>query len=177
VFCNDIAKLPFQIANMGNTPSDSFNHSFKRIRLSDTEQCSLPSPTSTSPKRKVPLTISTSLSDTPDNHTEDDNNHESPSLLYHNKNSSSSYDSIMEISKPIIKKSYNTDFLSDEEIICLMKSCTTSMVLNDKDIRTNQMTSNEGIAMNLTYKKIIPELSDNDLIKLVKHAYSKKDHK
>ena len=38
---------------MGNVPSDSLNHSFKRFRTSETQEISHASPISLSPKRKV----------------------------------------------------------------------------------------------------------------------------
>lgn len=42
---------------MGNTPSDSLHHSFKRLRLSHTEELSFASPASTSPRRKLAMNV------------------------------------------------------------------------------------------------------------------------
>jgi hypothetical protein len=90
---------------MGNTSSDSLNHSFKRLRLSQTEQLPIISPSSVSPKRKVPFTIATRLTGPCDNDTANDSSDQLPILLCHNSMSSSSTsNSRWQTSKPIMNK-------------------------------------------------------------------------
>jgi hypothetical protein len=130
-----------------------------------------------SPKRKVPMTITTELVDTTNNDTNNDTNDQLPTLLCHDNISSSSSYSVLETSKSIMNKLSDEDFLSDDELICFIKSCASSVTFNRKDIRTNEMSSDEETIINLTYTKIIPELSDDDLMKCVKHAYINKQNK
>ncbi|CAF1004978.1 unnamed protein product [Rotaria sordida] len=162
---------------MGNTSSDSLDHSFKRLRLSQTEQLPLLSSSCTSPKRKGALNIPTKITDTLDRKSVNDTNYQLPIALWHsNTTSSSSFNYSSEMWKPVINTLPDRDFPSDDELIYFVKSSTTSIISNDKVIHTNRLSSSEQIAVHLLDAKIIPELSDDDLMEHVKHAYIQKEY-
>jgi len=162
---------------MGNTSSDSLDHSFKRLRLSQTEQLSLESPSRVSPKRKVPSTNTTGLTVTFTNQIENNTNDQLPTLAWHNKISSSPINPVLATSKPIMNQLSDENFSSDEELICLMKASIRSDIFHNKDTCTNQKLSDEEIKMNLNCTNIIPELSDDDLVACIKYAYINEERK
>lgn len=154
---------------MGNASSDSLDHSFKRLRLSQTEHMPLPSPISTSPKRKVPLAINAELQYILNNNTANDTSNQSPILLCQNNDlSSSRFDIFSQISTPNSNNQSDEDFSSDEELISLMKSRIRSLDLNHKTIHADELSMDKKKAMDLSIT--IPELSDDDLMECVKRA-------
>lgn len=161
---------------MGNSASESIDHSFKRLRLSQTQKLSLPSPSCSSPKRKVPLSKSAEPTGTLDNETINQCNDQLPILDHHSINYLllSTYFSL-KISESIINKEANLNTLSDDEILCLMKACRTTTAFNDKNISENDI-SYEDIEVHFNYEKMIPELSNEELIEYVKNAFANDTH-
>lgn len=160
---------------MGNATSDSLDHSFKRLRLSQTEHMPLLSPAFTSPKRKVPLAVNTEFEYILDNTTANDSSNQSPILLcQNNDSSSSSFDISLQISTPNSNNHPDEDFSCDEELICLIKSRISSLALNHKAISTDERSLNKKMMVDLSLT--MPELSDDDLMECVKHAaYTNKE--
>ena len=167
----------FQIVSMGNTSSDSLDHSFKRLRLSQTEQLSQVSPSGASPKRKVSMGGNSRLGATLKNNLPNNVNEQLPTLLWKNNDSSVSAKSVITSVKPTSNQEEFDNFTSDEELIRIIKSSTRSDFFNDLDIPTYQVVANEHIKVKTTDTKVIPEISDDDLMAYVKQAYIKKEHK
>lgn len=136
---------------MGNTPTaDSFNHSFKRLRLSATEQLPLLSSPRTSPKRKMVLTNTTEAASEPNNEPDCDNNDQLPVLLCQNDvPSSSTSTSLSETSQLDVNESNEDDFLSDDELISFIRSCAKSVIFNDIAI-TNAVLPNADMTNSLS---------------------------
>lgn len=160
---------------MGNASSDSMDHSFKRLRLSQTEKLLLASPSYMSPKRKISSNNTAELTEPLNNESANNLNDQSPTLACQNDVSFSSVNPVLEPSKPIMNQLSNEDYSSDEELLCLIKSFTRSKIFHDKNICTNQKSSDEEIKVNLTSTNIIPELSDDDLVACIKYAYTNKE--
>lgn len=164
---------------MGNTVSDSLDHSFKRLRLSQTEQLPLLSPSYTSlcisPKRKGVLNITRRLDSISSNETAHDTPNPQRIVLCHNSMLSSGTTTYLSTNS---KSTTNTlpyrDLLSDNELIDILKSYTISSISNEKLIHKNRMSSAEQMVMHLLDARIIPELSDDELMKYVEHAYTSK---
>ncbi|CAF1985872.1 unnamed protein product [Rotaria magnacalcarata] len=168
---------------MDNTTSDSLDHSFKRLRLSQTEQLSLLSPSYTSfcisPKRKGVLNITRKLESISTSETAHDKHDPQRIVLYHNSILSSKTTACLSTnSKSTTTTLPYRDLLSDNELIDILKACTTSSISNEKLIHKNSVSSTEQMVMDLVDARTIPELSDDELMKYVEHAYtSKKEYK
>ncbi|CAF1049592.1 unnamed protein product [Rotaria magnacalcarata] len=164
---------------MGNTASDSLDHSFQRFRLSQTEQLPLLSPSyasvCTSPKRKGVLNITRRLDGISSSEIAHDTDDPQRIVLYHNSMLSSRTTTYLSRnSKSTTNALPYRDLLSDNELIDILKSCTTSSISNEKLIHKNRVSSDEQMVMCLLDAKIIPELSDDELMKYVEHAYASK---
>lgn len=161
---------------MGNTSSDALDHSFKRLRISRTEQLSQLSPSCISPKRKMPATNIIGLPDTFNNEIQNDPNDQLPTLLCGDNISFPSGNSVVQNSKSINHQLPDGNSLSDEELMCMMESCATSVFFNDKRIHRNIMLWDTEISM-YSNMDTIPELSDDELIQYVKRAYIHRHYK
>jgi hypothetical protein len=188
---------------MGNTTSDSLDHSFKRLRLSQTEQLSLIQPSDASPKRKITSTNLRTLTNAYHIGTTFNRNIESPGLQPNNIESpglqpdnielagrqldnieslglqpdniesSPSVNPILITSDNIINQLDDDNDLSDEDILCFMKAHTKSIISNAKNTNISQTSINAQIRINTSDANIIPELSDDDLMNCIKDVYSK----
>ncbi|CAF4110009.1 unnamed protein product [Rotaria magnacalcarata] len=164
------------IIYMGNTTSDSLDHSFKRLRLSHTEQLSLASPSSMSPRRKVATNIMQHFSRNLDN-TVNDTIDQSPVLscdksILNSATTSSPYHS----PQPITNKIHDGNVNLHETHIFPVESCTKSIIYNHQTDSEHGELSDEQIMMLLRLTKLIPDLSDSDIIDCLKQEYGKKGH-
>ncbi|CAM4788393.1 unnamed protein product [Rotaria magnacalcarata] len=161
---------------MGNTTSDSLDHSFKRLRLSHTEQLSLASPSSMSPRRKVATNIMQHFSRNLDN-TVNDTIDQSPVLscdksILNSATTSSPYHS----PQPITNKTHDGNVNLHETHIFPVESCTKSIIYNHQTDSEHGELSDEQIMMLLRLTKLVPDLSDSDIIDCLKQEYGKKGH-
>ncbi|CAF3390748.1 unnamed protein product [Rotaria socialis] len=159
---------------MGNTTSDSLDHSFKRLRLSHTEQVSLPSPSSTSPRRKVTANFIQHFSRTFENRANDSNDR-SPVLLCDTTNSYSLIaSSSFQPPQSVVKQNCNEQFILSDSYIAAVALSKTPDVDNQEINADTDELSDDQILMLLRSTKQFHDLLDSDIIDCLKLAYSKK---
>ncbi|CAF1673863.1 unnamed protein product [Adineta ricciae] len=134
---------------MGNTASDSLNHSFKRLRLSHTEELALPSPSRASPRRKTACTYKTNAAPANDSSYEHNVHEQLPAVFYKNIDAAHTLSSNFTSERSGLpdKSCYPMDSLSDDEIICLLKSCAIRNILRDVDEKSSEVDKNKRCAM------------------------------
>ncbi|CAM4831875.1 unnamed protein product [Rotaria magnacalcarata] len=159
---------------MDNTTSDSLDHSFKRLRLSHTEQVWLPSPSSTSPRRKITTNFIQHFSRTFENRANDSNDR-SPVLLCDTTNSYSLIaSSSFQPSQSVVEQNCNEQFILSDSYIAAVALSKTPDVDNQEISAENDELSDDQILMLLRSTKQFHDLLDSDIIDCLKLAYSKK---
>ncbi|CAF1521858.1 unnamed protein product [Rotaria sp. Silwood1] len=157
---------------MGNTTSDPLDHSLKRLRLSHTEQLSLTSPCSTSPRRKVVTNIIQDFGRISNNPVNDTNDR-SPVLLCDDNTSASL---TARLSKPIINTSCNEKITLNKNVTSRVESSARPNITNQDNDSKNEELTDEQIMITLRSVKFISDLSDLDIIDCLKHEYLSTSH-
>ena len=156
---------------MGNTTSNSLDHRFKRLRLSQTEQMARISPSETSPKRKIATSTFKNYSE---NSVDADNNNDdrSPILSCVNVNSASLNASSTFETPKIFDE--NTLYYNPVYRIQSYKNFVTN---NKGTNRENEELSDEKMIKFLRSTRFVSELSDSDIISCLTYEYLRKtDH-
>lgn len=155
---------------MGNASSDAMNHSFKRLRVSDTNNLPKLSP-STSPKRKT----SNNLQKYP----ESKHSREMPVLVQ--SSSSSSWKPSDNYS---LKTQYGSESTIDRDYVSLKPNLFPEKLLENFEKNTDVVSVNCGIlSTNLVHnnnktdlymKSFTLELSDEEIIQVFEDAFGRK---
>lgn len=164
---------------MGNTTSDSLDHSFKRLRLSESTQLPLVSPTCVSPKRKIAPDNNAGLADKLSTAAVNNTSKSSPIISWDNNMfssspSSSNNNNLLDRPKPTTNILTNTNVLSDDELICLVEAYALSSTQNDNISDRNKITVGEHMPAKLIHANMIEELSDDELIGFFKNTHIEK---
>lgn len=157
---------------MGNASSDSLGHSFKRLRLSELEQLTRSSPSTSSPKRKVASNIKTNL-----NHITNDYanscNKETPVIICNDTDNGCALAApTSRVSEIDAKNDCDVILFHRDEHYFIEQSCTTigpQETFRNKSV--NVELSDEEIIMCLRSSKISTDVSDSDIILCLKETY------
>ena len=159
---------------MGNTSSEPLGHSFKRLRLSETDQLSHTSPSSISPKRKI-----VASNDKHQNSIANDivgsSNDGTPVILYNDLGRSTT------ATTPTLQPS-RVNTKSSDKALCSYDNCSsstqsfaTSATRNDENNLSVVELSDEEIILCLRSSRAIPQLSDEDLVNCLTQLYGNKN--
>lgn len=173
MFFADVLLLLVLDIYMGNTSSDSLDHSFKRLRLSQTEQLSLGSPSSSSPKRKIASNINKDLGGI-SNNTINDTSDRSPVILYDDAvYSCATALPTLECSKADTRKNSAASYHFKSDRASRAQLSTTSINNNHENDSANGELSDQEIIMCLR-SKMNSDLSDIDIVDCLKKIYINK---
>lgn len=165
---------------MGNISSDPLNHSFKRLRLSQTKQLMIGSPASNasnspnSPKRKIASNIKQDLNEI-STHVIDGTNDSSSPVLYHDDVYSS--ETILSTSESLeadINKKSSESFCFDDHDTSFVKSSTKCINNYYEESSADNELSDEEIIMCLRLRKTDYDLLDIDIVDCLKKAHINK---
>lgn len=150
---------------MGNTHSDGFQHNFKRLRLSETDELPQVSPSSTSPKRKLPINGNGTASKI--DHVMLSNAHQQYSSLSCANNVPSSPST-----RNSIDHVANQDLFADNDFLSFKRPFSVRESVDDLPILQNSMSNNTATRTS-SCTEIPSELSDADVIECIKYSYIK----
>ena len=157
---------------MGNHPSETLSHSFKRLRLSETEQLSQASPSSISPKRKIVLTTNNDLNNSANDAINNSKDGSPVTLCNHiDRSSTNVIPTLQSVVTDIKKGSDEAPLFANNQSSCAQSPITSITKDNENNFIDGEL-SDEEILRCLRSRIALLDVSDAYVLDCLSHAYS-----